>query len=410
MSYVHKPDTTVRSGLAAKFAVCFVAASLGACSSFGSSGPSTSAIRDAGSQSVGASRIEVVEVTDEVARRALATDHSLPFSEALGDPPPERMIVGPGDLLEITIWEAPPAVLFGANATFGTAESTAVLASTSGVSQKTSLPETMVDTDGLIRVPFAGAIPVSGRTPQQIEREIVRRLSGKAHDPQVIVRLASNADANVTVVGDVGSNTRVSLTPRGERVLDVLASAGGVKQPVNKMTVQITRGDQVVSLPLETVINDPRENIRLRANDIVTAKYQPYAFTALGATGSSAEIPFESTGLSLSQAIGRVGGLRDDRANISGVFVFRLEKPAALDPQTAAAAPRTPDGLIPVIYRVDLKNPATLFVAQSFPIRNRDMLYVSSAPVTDLQKFISIIASMAFPLINLGQTIPAIVP
>lgn len=409
MSYLHTLDRAGRPRLG-KMAICLLAGSLAACASFGSSGPSTGAIRKAGGQSVGASNIKVVEVTDAVARQVASAERPVSFTEALGDSPPEQMIVGPGDVLEITIWEAPPAVLFGTNATFGTTESSAVLASSAGVSQKTSLPETMVDTNGLIRVPFAGAVRVIGLAPQQIEREIVRRLTGKAHDPQVIVRLAANATANVTVVGDVGSNARVPLTPRGERVLDVLASAGGVKQPVNKMTVQITRGDQVASLPLETVINNPRQNIRLRAGDIVMAQYQPYAFTALGATGSSAEIPFESTGLTLSQAIGRVGGLKDDRANISGVFVFRMEKPAALDPQIAATAPRTPEGLIPVIYRVDLKNPATLFVAQSFPIRNRDMIYVSSAPVTDLQKFVNIVASMAFPLINLGQTIPAIVP
>ena len=71
----------------------------------------------------------------------------------------------------------------------------------------------------------------------------------------------------------------------------------------------------------------------------------------------------------------------------------------------AATSRRTPDGLIPVIYRIDLKNPATFFVAQGFPIRNKDVLYVSSAPITDLQRFVGIVSSMAFTVIGLGNQI-----
>jgi polysaccharide export outer membrane protein len=316
------------------------------------------------------------------------------------------MIVGRGDVLEVSIWEAPPAVLFGSSATFGASDSSSLLASSAGVGQRTALPEMMVDSDGTIRVPFAGAIPAAGRTPREIERDIVARLSGKAHDPQVAVRLITNANATVTVVGDVSTNTRIPLTPRGERLLDVIASAGGVKQPVGKMTIQITRGDEVVSLPLETVIHDPAQNIRLRPGDVVTALYQPFSFTSLGATGTSAEVPFEGTGLTLAQALGRVGGLKADQADIRGVFIFRLEDPAALDPAVAATARRTADGRIPVIYRVNLKDPASFFVAQSFPIKNKDVLYVSTAPLSDFARFMGIASSMAFTAIGLGQAVP----
>ena len=89
-----------------------------------------------------------------------------------------------------------------------------------------------------------------------------------------------------------------------------------------------------------------------------------------------------------------------------GAFVFRYEDPAALDPAVAASSPRTPDGRVPVIYRVDLRNPATLFAAQNFPMRNKDILYVSTAPLSDLQRFVSILSSMAFTFIGLGQAVP----
>lgn len=380
--------------------------SLGACASLGASGPSSRAVQAASGKGLGNADIKIVDVTDAVTRQVLQANSGLLFSEVLGDAPPIGSIVGRGDVLGITIWEAPPAALFGTQAAFGSNSTAAILATSSGATQQTALPEMMVDSEGRIQIPFAGSIQAEGRTPQQIERQIAGRLAGKAHDPQVIVRLVRNANANVTVVGDVAQNTRVTLTPRGERLLDVLATAGGVKEPVGKMTVQITRGDRVVSLPLETVILNPSQNIRLQSDDVVTALYQPFSFTSLGAAGTSAEVPFEGTGLTLAQALGRIGGLKDDRANTRGVFIFRLENPTALDPAVAATARRTPDGRIPVIYRVDMSNPATFFVAQSFPIRNKDVLYVSSAPLSDIQKFVQMVSSMAFTVIGLGQAIP----
>lgn len=373
--------------------------SLGACASLGASGPETKTVRAAGNESVGTANIQIVRVDDTVARRVLAASHSSLFSDALGEVPPQGTVIGPGDALEISIWEAPPAVLFGATSSFGGTSGMDALAGS--IAQQNSIPEMMVDTSGYIRVPFAGDVRAAGLTPRQLERQIANRLAGKAHEPQVSIRLTRNAASSVTLVGEVANNTQVPLTPRGERLLDVLAAAGGVKTPINKTTIQITREGRVVSVPLETVIRDPAQNIRLQPQDVVTAISQSFSFTSLGETGTSAEVPFESTGITLSQALGRVGGLKSDRADVRGVFIFRLEDPAAVDPQTAAAARHTPDGRIPIIYMVDLRDPASFFVAQSFPIRDKDVLYVSRAPLSDLQRFVSIVASMAFPFINL---------
>tara|TARA_B110001454_G_C12718974_1_gene433859 strand:- start:710 stop:1798 length:1089 start_codon:yes stop_codon:yes gene_type:complete len=351
------------------------------------------AVKSAENQAVANADIKIVEVTDAVARQVIASGRSALFSEALGDGYPVGAIVGKGDVLDIAIWEAPPAALFGA------AGGDARLSSSSSTARGTSLPEQMVNSDGRITIPFAGSIPAAGRAPQQIERDIAGRLKGMAHQPQVIIRLVRNATPNVTIVGDVTNSARVPLTAKGERLLDILAAAGGVKQPVGKTTIQITRGEKVASLPLEAVIKDPQQNIRLQPDDVVTALFQPYSFTALGATGTNAEINFEGTGITLVQALGRVGGLQDQRADVKGVFVFRLEEPSALDPAIANGAQTTPDGKIPVIYRVDMKNPATFFIAQGFPIRNRDVLYVSNAPLADMQKFVNIIASVVYPII-----------
>jgi polysaccharide export outer membrane protein len=240
-------------------------------------------------------------------------------------------------------------------------------------------------------------VPVAGRTAQQVEQEIARRLIGKANQPQVLLRVTRNASANATVVGEVGTSIRLPLTAKGERLLDALAAAGGTRQPVGRMTIQLTREARVAAMPLDRVIQDPRQNVALRPGDVITALYQPLSFTALGATGRNEEVFFEASGISLTQALARAGGVQDQRADTQGVFLFRFEDPALLgvDPRGLRA---TADGRVPVIYRVDLRNPATFLSAQDFPMRGRDVLYIANAPAAELQKFLQILTASIYSI------------
>ena len=372
--------------------IFFAALTLAGCAVLPGSGPSTGQItRAAQGPSATDAGIAIIDVNDAVARHIVAGNYQIPFSESLGEGRPMGSVIGKGDVLDIAIWEAPPAALFGV------VGGAAQLTSPGATAKGTALPEQMVDSDGQIIVPFVGRVQAAGRTPQEIGLEINTRLIGKAHQPQTIVRLARNTAANVTVVGDVATSSRVPLTARGERVLDVLAEAGGVKQPVGKMVIQITRGSSVSALPLETVIRDPRQNVRLQPDDVMTLLFRPYSFTALGAVGRNGELPFEATGLTLAQALGRISGLDDARANAKGVFIFRFERPEVLPQNLQQLGKPTPDGRIPVIYRINLKDPATLFVAQSFPIQDKDVLYVSNAPLADFQKFLGAVFSTLLP-------------
>ena len=159
-------------------------------------------------------------------------------------------------------------------------------------------------------------------------------------------------------------------------------------------------------MPLERVIKDPRQNIRLQPDDVVTALYQPYSFTSLGASGRNEELPFEGTGITLSQALGRIAGLQDNRADTRGVFIFRLENPEAVDPAMRDNARLTPDRKLPVIYQVDVKDPGIFFVAQEFPIKDKDVLYVSNAPLVDIQKFVNVIYSAILPVATAATVAP----
>ena len=154
-------------------------------------------------------------------------------------------------------------------------------------------------------------------------------------------------------------------------------------------------------MPLDTIIRDPRQNVSLIRGDVVTALYQTNSFNALGATGKNEEIPFEAQGISLAQALARSGGLQDSRSDARGVFIFRFEPKAAL--KWAAEPATTADDRVPVVYRIDLKNPNSFFVMQGFAINDKDLLYVSNAPAAELQKFLNVVFSVAYPLLNVVQ-------
>jgi polysaccharide export outer membrane protein len=297
--------------------------------------------------------------------------------------------------LEINIWEAPPGTLFGSTT------STDSRGGGAGA-RVTTIPEQIVDQDGAIAVPFAGKIPAAGRSLSDIEADIVKRLTGKAHMPEAMVRRTRNRSSMVTVVGEVASSVNLPLSPGGERLLNALAAAGGVRQPVSKTTIQITRGNQYVALPLDTVIRDPLQNINLQAGDVVTAMFQPLSFTVLGATGKNEEINFEAQGITLAQALARAGGLQDFRADAQGVFIFRFEPRGALNwPKQPVTA--TAEGMVPVVYRLNLKRPSSFFVMQSFAVQNKDIVYVSNAPAAELQKFLGLVFSVAYPVLTTIQ-------
>ena len=390
-------DTGCRGRRVATAMVAAVALlSLGACTALGASGPSHASIRRLGDNAVPGHKIALINLNTTALARISGFEQSRSFSTLLGESAAQDPLLGAGDVLEISVWEAPPAVLFGS-----AGEATT---SATGAQNRIVLQQ-VVGTDGALSIPFVGRLFAAGKSTAQLEREIVHRLTGRANDPQVIVHLSENDARNVTVLGEVAGSRRVPIGPRGARLLDVIASAGGSRQPVGQVTVQLSRGAATASMVLDTVIRDPQQNIRLKPNDVVTLLHQPYSFIALGAIVKSAEIPFEGGRFTLAQALGRTGGLRDDRANIHGIFVFRLEDPEAVDPASVVGARRTENGRIPVVYQLDMGDPTAFFVAQDFVLRDKDIRYVSTAPGADLARFVSTVASISFSAIAIGNVL-----
>lgn len=351
------------------------------------SGPTRSSIQKISGQPE--STIPILSLNADIVSQLGAYLPSIKFSDVFTSNSNVPGSIGLGDLVEVSIWETPPAVLFSSGN---------IQSASSG--KEFVLPEQMVDSVGNISVPFVGSLRVKGKIPSQVEREIVNKLKGRANKPQVFVRLVKNNNSTVTVIGNSGNNRLIPISSKNERLLEVVALAGGINDSLNRISIQITRQNDVISMPLESIIKDPKQNIHLNSGDIITIQNQPSNFTVLGASGKNEEIGFEAKGISLAQALGRAGGLQDFRADASGVFIFRFEDPSRLTAFTplASDSKNLIDGKLPVIYQIDLRDPQTFFWAQKFMIQNNDMVYVSNAYSADLNKFLSIITSSIYSI------------
>lgn len=304
--------------------------------------------------------------------------------------PAAAQAIGIGDSVQITVWEAASGGLFSAP----------VADRMSPGSRSAAIPDQMVGRDGSVTVPYAGRIQVAGRNQQEVESAIIERLRGKAIEPQVVVNVTRNITNAVTVTGEVSNGSRVPLTLGGDRIMDVIAAAGGYRSPVHETFVTLTRGNRTARAPIQALLVNPREDIYLRAGDILTVERTPQTFTVMGATGANAVVPFDARGITLEEAIGRAGGLTDSRADPDGVFILRYE-PASLAHEYPQVTPRLLAlGLVPVAYHLNLREPAALFAARRFPIRDKDILYVSNAPFSDISKLMQLVGTVGQPAIQ----------
>lgn len=352
---------------------------LAGCTALPSAGPTSSEVVDSAQQ--GDTTRYILRDVDESIVSILSTTRAQTFQTSFGDrrPPPSQRI-GIGDTVSVTVWEAAAGGLFS---------SPAIDRNSTGA-RSAIIPEQIVARDGSITVPYAGRIQVAGLTTPDVERRIVEKLTGKAIEPQVLVTVPQGLSNSVTVLGEVTNGARVPLSVRGERVLDVLAMAGGVRAPAHESFVTLQRGGRTVAVPMQRLISNAAENIFAHPRDVISVVRDPQTFSVFGAAGRNAVVPFDAAGITLEQAIAKAGGLLDYRSDPYGVFLLRYESADVarqLDPSYAVAAK---DTRVPVIYRLNLRDTRSYFLAQTINVRNRDMIYVANAPISEIQKVLQL--------------------
>lgn len=369
-----------------------LAIALQGCATLPSSGPTSSElIKTSTSADNPTSDIIVVDLnektTDLLASRGHASLHS-----SFGDRRTSSDLkISIGDTVSVTLWEAGAGGLF--------TQSPAPGAPNSG-SKATAIPEQVVSRDGAITVPYAGRVKVSGLTPRAVEDRIVKQLEGKALQPQALVTINKNIGASASVLIAEGGGARVPLSLKGDRLVEVLAQAGGLKAPVHETFVTISRQNRTARVPLQSIVNKPSENIFVQPNDVITLTREPQTFTVVGAAAKNAQVPFDAIGITLEEAIGKSGGLIDSRSDAEGVFIMRFESVAMMKKIVTDQDLSRFEGVVPVAYRLNLREARGFFTARRFPMLNKDILYISNAPLSEVQKALTYFNLLVTPVYN----------
>ena len=344
--------------------------SLGACA-LPRSGPDYGEITSAAAPEL---PFEVVRVTPAVTT-ATRIDERSGFSRAFIDARTENTAtVAPGDVMAITVWE---------NIDQG-------LLNPQGIGA-TPLPHVKVDERGFIFVPYIGLIRAAGRTLSQLREAIRARLAEMTLNPQVDVFPVDGQGRVVSVQGRVRTPGLYPIERPTERLLAMLARAGGVIDDPEVIRLKLRRGAVTGEIWVQDLYDDPANDVALRAGDALIAERDRRIFTALGAVGRPSMVPFPVRDLSAEQAIGAVGGLIDAAADPTGVFIFRTERGAI----AAKVVPgRAVDGPRRIVYLLDLTQPGGMFLAREFIMRDGDTLYVTSAPFTTWMKILQSVAPL----------------
>src|SRR3982074_2091704 len=256
-----------------------VAALLPACSLLPGTGPKSDAVEGnatAGVRSAAPLPYALVDVTADTIG-FLSQPNLVTFQ---GEFPDKRakpnQVVGVGDVLNISIFEAAPGGLFTPGQAAGARPGNFV-----------DLPAQAVDQKGSIYVPYAGEIPAAARTIPEIQQAVVARLRNRAIEPQVGVSLNQQHSSVVSVLGDVNAPGVLALNNVCERLLALIARAGGPQFEAIESYVTLQRDGKRVKVLLSRVVHDPRENIFVRFHLICSSFLSSSTFTALGALSSA---------------------------------------------------------------------------------------------------------------------------
>jgi polysaccharide biosynthesis/export protein len=344
------------------------AAGLAACTNLPASGPYPiavelgSATKLASNPGVPQLEYALVDLTSTVLQYA---GHTGPtslyrsFGTARRGPAPE-LLVGIGDRIQVTIFEA------------------------------------AAGGKGFISVPYAGNIRADQRSIPDIQREIEQRLSVRAIEPQVVVTSVEQRASDVTVVGDVNVTNKLPISPSGERVLDVISRAGGLRFPGYDTFVTLSRRGRNVTIYFNTLTRNPQENVFVLPGDTLYVYRDQRTFLAFGASGLNGQFNFDQERVSWAEGVAKAGGLLDNRADPRQVLLYRLEDRAALEKIGVNLSKFDPEStVIPTIYRANLRDSSSFFLAQTFQMRNKDILYVSNSDSVELIKFLAVIDAVS---------------
>lgn len=381
-----------------KISALFVTIALSSCAALPSSGPSTgrvesdAAIKVLSSTSTRNYQAGADYALVDLSTAVLSQVGTAKAPDLLGSLGSARngapsVPLGVGDVVSVSIFESQQGGLF-IPADAGSRPGNFV-----------TLPSQTIERDGSITVPYAGQIRAVGRSVNAVERDIEQKLANRAIEPQVLINKITSRSAQVAVLGDVNGPAKIEVSEAGERVLDAISQAGGLSTPGQETYVTVQRGGKSATILYDFLTKTPSENIYVAPGDTVIVQRDRRSYVAFGASGLNGRFNFEDSDLTLGEALGQAGGLLDSRADPAQVLLYRVVDRAFLH-SLGVDVSKYKSTQIPIIFRANLSDPSVFFLAQRFPMQDKDILYVSNSKSTELTKFLNIVNSVSATTAN----------
>jgi polysaccharide export outer membrane protein len=268
----------------------------------------------------------------------------------------------PGDGIDVTVWERDGLGVFAANA--------------AGVSD---LGNSEIDRTGALYLPMIGKIRAAGLTLAQLHDVIIARMSKLIIGSDVSVSRTSGRGQMVTVQGNLAKPGMYPITQTSQRLSSALALAAPMQTNPEQLMITVRRNNGVASVRLSDLYRNQRNDILLRAGDVITAHDIREYLTVLGAIGNPARIAISKRNYSVLDALGDAKGLDDKAADPRSVFLFSPGKLGA----KGAIETR------PTVFQFDFTRPEQVALASQFTVREGEAIYISDAPFTQVQKVLS---------------------
>lgn len=307
--------------------------------------------------------------------------------------------IGVGDIVAVTVFEAQAGGLF--------------IPREAGVRSGNfvDIPHQQVDQSGSIVIPYAGNIKVAGLTTRAVAGIIRDKIKDRAVDPQPVVSVVEQRGNQVAVLGETNSPQRFPIDPGGIRLMSAIARAGGPKYPSYETNVTLKRSGRTYVQSLSSVVHRPDQDVLLSPGDVVYLSREPRVYMVFGSTPSPGSVgginnrrfSFENDSMSLAEALAKSGGLDGTRADSKSLYVMRFE-PKPLLESAGVDVTQFPTATAPTAYAFDLSKPDGLFYADSFKMRDHDVIVVAESPSTEFIKLMNPLNAATSNAYNISQT------